>query len=135
MQAKKILLLGAAAIGVYYLWGKTKVNYNLVGFKFNPFRITFDILNPTNTPVKFNSIVADIIYNGNRIGLLNDFTPGTVPANSHTKVDFQVAADGLGVASVLSDISKNIDKISIQIIGTMKLNGVLLPINLIYNIR
>jgi LEA14-like dessication related protein len=135
MQTKKIILLGAAALGVYYLYGKSKINYNFVGLKFNPFRISFDIFNPSGSPVKFNSIVADILYNGSRIGIISDFTPGVIPGNSHAKVDFQVQADGLGIASVLGDVSKGIQNISISIIGTMKINNILLPINNIYKIK
>lgn len=135
MQTKKIILLSAAALAVYYLYGKSKINYNFVGIKLNPFRVTFDIFNPSGSAVNFNSIVADILYNGTRIGIINDFTPGMVPANSHAKVDFQVSADGLGITSVLNDLSKGIQNISVSIIGTMKVNNILIPINNVYKIK
>lgn len=135
MQLKKIVIGAAAAFGLYYLFGKSKVNYNFVGIKLNPFRVTFDIFNPSGSPVNFQSIVADIMYNGSRVGIINDFTPGTVAANSHAKVDFQVSADGLGIASVLADVSKGLTNITISIQGAMKINGILLPINNVYKLK
>lgn len=132
---KDLLIFGAVGLVLYHLWNRSNFNYNIVGIKLAPLRIVFDIYNPTNSPITFNSILADVLYNGNRIGILNNFGNTTIPANSHATVDIQVGGDVVGFIGFLNNIiAQGLKNIIIQIQGTINVGGISLPINKDYKL-
>jgi len=126
---RNVLLFSALGYIAYKVWIKTRINYNIIGVKLSPALIVFDILNPTNDSLTFNSFIGDILYNGQRIAILNYFNKDTVPGNNHKSINIPIMGDVFGFASIIQNIiQQGAKSIVIDIQGTMNLNGINVPV-------
>lgn len=129
---KNWLLLIPVAFVAWFYYTRSKFTFNFVGLKLKPTpTIILSVYNPTSESSTINSIVADIFYKGNRLGLINQFNSVTINANTRTNINLPLTADFLGFAVLIKDIATtgtNVVKSAvIEVKGTINVSG--LPVS------
>lgn len=132
VSVKNIFWLIPAALIGWYFYTRSKFTFNLVGIKLKPKpAVIMQVYNPTSESSKIDSIVADVYYKGTRLGIINQFNPVTITANTRTNVDLPLQADGFGFAYLLADFAKQGTAVAknavIDIKGTINVGG--LPVS------
>lgn len=121
-------LLVPGVLLAWYFYTRSKFSFNLIGIKLKPKPvILMQIYNPTNEKDTINSIVADIYYKNNRLGIITQFQPIKINANTRTNVELPISADAFGFAYLLTDIAKTgkevIKNSVVEVKGTINVSG------------
>ena len=125
------LLLPVAFVAWFY-YTRSKFTFNVVGIKLKPTpTIIMQVYNPTSESSTINSIVADIYYKDNRLGLINQFNAITIGANTRTNINLPLTADFLGFAVLIKDLATNTQQVAknavVDVKGTINVSG--LPVS------
>lgn len=136
---KKLLFAGAALFGLYWIYTKTRLNFKIVGLKFTPNPVlTLQGYNPTSLPAQFSSLVADVMYKGTRIGIINQFKNTTIPPDAAAPIALPIDIEGIGFISIAQEVIKNgwsaLKGAYIEINGTINVNGIPAPFSQRFNL-
>ena len=129
---KNWLLFIPVAFVAWFYYTRSKFTFNFVGLKLKPTpTLILSIYNPTSESSTINSIVADIAYKGNRLGLINQFNEIKINSNTRTNINLPLTADFLGIAVLVRDIATTGTQVAknavIDVKGTINVSG--LPIS------
>ena len=139
-MGKKLLWIIPGALLVLYLWQRSRLNFRFVGFKLNPKpSITIQLLNPAQVPALLQSIVLDVYLKGASIGTITNFTQVTIPSNNAINISLDINLNSFGLVALANTIiteGSNITKnVAIDIIGTINVDGISLPVNENYKLN
>jgi hypothetical protein len=124
-----ILVLGGGLLWYFLRKGaaSNQLKWQVMGLDIKRRTISIDLINPTNTPLKFSALVSDIKANGAPVGLLDYRQPTTIAPLGKTKINIPMKLNALGV---LQFISQGLQKIkSIEFTGTLNAEGLSIPFN------
>lgn len=135
-------LVGAGAIA--YFFGKKalaghNLNYKIRSINLNPISnaaIIFEVINPSNQQLSFDSITADISLDDNAVATVNYQKHTTIDANTSIDIPLKFKINPVDVASMLisKGISKSLNIKKIDITGTINGEGINLPIQKTINL-
>jgi LEA14-like dessication related protein len=139
-KVKKLIWIIPAALIAFYLFQRSRFNFRFVGFKVNPNpSITIQLLNPSQVPALLQSIVLDVYLKGASIGTITNFNQLTIPSNGAANISLDISLNSFGLVALATTIIKdgaNITKnVAIDIIGTVNVDGISLPVNEKYQIN
>lgn len=139
-KVKKLLWIIPGALLVLYLWQRSRLNFRFVGFKLNPKpSITIQLLNPAQVPALLQSIVLDVYLKGASIGTITNFNQVTIPSNGAINISLDINLNSFGLVALANTIiteGSNVTKnIAIDIIGTINVDGISLPVNENYKLN
>lgn len=121
------LLIGGAAI--YFIAKKglagKQIKWNITGIDFKKPAFSIEVINPTNTNLKFSGIVSDISINGSTIGTIDYRTKTELPGLAKKTIQVPITLNSLGIVSALTSKIKNIKEILFS--GTINAEGVSFP--------
>lgn len=138
------IILGAGAVFLaiqYFRKAKAAavLNIKLRTIKLQPISnaaIVLEIINPTNSRINFNSIVADLIVNNIALGTVAYQQQTVISANSTINLDLRIKINPLEGLSFIRTLLSNRNKNnSVKIVGTVSGEGVLIPINITQNLK
>jgi LEA14-like dessication related protein len=93
------------------------------------------IQNPTKESFTVSSLTGDIFVNNTLIGQISDFTDEMINPNSESKISVDVPLSLNGVADQISSMINNRNvTMNVLINGSLKLNGVPLPVHVTYKL-
>lgn len=130
---------GAAALIFRFVFRKGQtvksLNVNVSNVDYNQKNKTFvvfvRIINPGNTSITINSIVADVRWNGTTAGTLDFRQITTIGANEEKTLQIPVRLN-LELLTLLSDILnkkiKDIVKGTFELFGTVNAGGLIVPL-------
>lgn len=92
------------------------------------------ILNPASGSIKINSVVGNLVLNGQSIASIENFTGLVVKGNAKSFLSLIMKPSGMGIVNLLIDFinaKKNKEKTTavVQFIGTANVDGIAIPIN------
>jgi len=134
-QTLPFVLIAAAAGAVYFFARKKRfagsVKFGLTSLKLSGTNVLakIAILNPSSQTAVISSIVGTLIYNGQAIATIKQFTPIRVAAAAETETTITFVPSLLGVLSSLADLAGTKKVKGFKIVGTALVDGVLIPIN------
>jgi LEA14-like dessication related protein len=142
MLKKVLILLGLVGIGVY-LTNKITLAKNLdftinniafkLGLPISELFITLNIINKTAETGSINSIDGNVYFNKELIGKISQQNELKIMSNSITKISFTVRLNSSkSVESLVNAIAKK--EATINFNGSLKIDGVFLPLNIDYKI-
>lgn len=139
-KVKKLIWIIPAALIAFYLFQRSRFNFRFVGFKVNPTpSITIQLLNASQVPVLLQSIVLDVYLKGASIGTITNFNQLTIPSNGAANISLDISLNSFGLVALATTIIKdgaNVTKnVAIDIIGTVNVDGISLPVNEKYQIN
>jgi LEA14-like dessication related protein len=139
-KVKKLIWIIPAALIAFYLFQRSRFNFRFVGFKVNPKpSITIQLLNPSQVPALLQSIVLDVYLKGASIGTITNFNQLTIPSNGAANISLDISLNSFGLVALATTIIKdgaNVTKnVAIDIIGTVNVDGISLPVNEKYQIN
>jgi len=112
---------------LYWLFTKTKINFNIKSFSLIPApAIELRFFNPTSSKLTIDSFVSDVYYNGFRLGLVYSVGAFNIPSNSFTDIKLKIDFDLLSLSNALLD-TKSYTENTILFSGTASTLN--LPIN------
>lgn len=137
---KKLIWIIPGALLLLYLYQRSRLNFRFVGFKLNPKpSITIQWLNPAQVPALLQSIVLDVYLKGSSIGTITNFNQLTIPSNNQATISLDISLNSFGLVALANTIitegSNIVKNVSIDIIGTINVDGISLPVNEKYNIN
>lgn len=98
---------------------------------------TLKIINGANAGIKIDSIIGDLIYKGNTIGVVSYQTPTEILANSEKRIKFKITPDlsgaGMAIFSLLTSSKEERKKVNFTFKGTVNAEGVLFDFEENYN--
>jgi LEA14-like dessication related protein len=101
-------------------------------------RLNLDVLiqNPTNETVVVKAIAGDVKVNGTKVGAVSSFQTVTIKPVAETTATLIVVIPLAGVATqIINLISGNIPgEAVVNIIGTVNVNGAVVPLDITYKI-
>ncbi len=90
---------------------------------------TLKIINGGNAAINLTSIVGDLIYNGNVIGVVSNQTPTQIAANSEKRIKFKITPDltgaGMALYKFLTASKEEKKDINFTFKGTVNAEGIL----------
>lgn len=99
----KYLIGIAGALGLFWLLRKTtagnQLKYSFRGIDLIKRTIGIELINPTNTPLNFSAVVADVLLNGNNIGLIDFRQKTTIEPNGSKVINIPIKLNPIGLAS------------------------------------
>jgi hypothetical protein len=143
------LIIGGLIAGALtlFLFRKTRtatnLNISIDGVEFDfPNRKGFVyvmIINPLKTALTFNSIVADVIYNGSVVGTLNYTKETRIDGLASTRIKIPIQFSFLGNLNILWELfnqgKKVLENAKIEIKGNVNSAGLLFPIDYTYKFK
>lgn len=135
---KNLLKFGIIGAALYFLFRASRQNFNIIGLKLSGSpALIVEVFNPTPLPIKLNSIIGDLYFQGQRLAVLNDFSGLSIPANSKQSFNFSISPDPLGLASFAAYVIKNggqaFAKPVVEIKGSANTSIGTWPINMKFN--
>jgi hypothetical protein len=141
LKTSTLLWIAGGAALLWYLANKATTLANLqftaksVSFQGSGLQLTVGILNPTNGELTINSIVGNVLVNGQPFGTITNFTQTVVAANAETDIILNISPNVLSLASdLINELSTGgpaaPSSVSIIAQGTANVNGSPLPVNL-----
>lgn len=84
-----------------------------------------DIVNPTNTKIKIDSVFAGLFINDKKVGSIEKNEAFTIEKKARTPVELPVKIIGLGLGQALAAFIKDPKKaITIKVLGTVRTLGI-----------
>ena len=130
----KLLWLLPVGFLAWFAYTRKKFTFNLVGFKLKPKpALVMAVYNPTSEQSTISSIVADVSYKGNRLGIIQQFNPITIKSNQRTSITLPLQADAVGFAVLLQQVYQNAQSLTqnavISVDGTVNVSGIPVSFN------
>lgn len=143
MNFKKLLpFLAVGGIGAYFLARKVVtaklLNVKIASVdlsKISSPAIVLRITNPTSTPISFNSILSDIMLNGNAFATLSNLKETTVNANSEIDFKLPIKLNPLEGLKLAYSLLKKPSNYTLQMVGTINSNSINFPFDITYNLK
>ena len=145
MSVKKYVpvLVGAAALlfGLRFLRkgvAAQNLNTKIANLKLMPINkasIVLSVINPTSTPIGFNSITADVLLNGNAFATINTNRQTTINANSSINIELPIKINPLEGAKLAIDLLKRPKGYVVNVVGTINSNNINFPVNIEYVLK
>ena len=136
-----LTVTGIAAILYYFnekkALGQIKATIRNITFINGRLQLVFFIQNPSMVAVNLSSIIGDIKLNGLTIATVSGLNQQTIPANSSTTISVTVSLDPVGAITFGAQYwrAKSANKhLSIDFNGTMRANGLVVPISQTTNV-
>ena len=144
MANKNIFIVGAGILGLiaYSLFRKARTLKNL---NFNVKDIPFDIkrknasidlavINPTKDPITLNSVVCDLIFQGDAVGTVKYLKDTVISGQSEIILRMPLQINALSVISLFTTlVSSKQKKLEFRIKGTAGADGILFPVDIKYS--
>lgn len=145
----KPLLIGGGIIAAAALFLTAKAGYaatrlqmyiNKIGFKLDGISpvVLIDVMvqNPTGNSFDISAFSGQAFLNGSLLGTVSYFNKITVAQLSETKLTLPVKVSLIGAGALLIDILNGKTKVAakVQVIGTVNVNYVPVPVNIAQNI-
>jgi purine-nucleoside phosphorylase len=138
MKLGNIVLLGLGGYALYYYSRLALAGNDLqVVFKgfgiqsISNYTITLTVQNTSNALIVLNSLAADVQINDSDLGNVSYFgSPIQIPANSQVDVPLTLNVSLLGVPAIVTQMLNNTGTYTINVLGTLNANGVVLPLKL-----
>ena len=114
------------------------LNVKIANIKLLPIKnasIVLSVINPTNTPINFSSITADILLNGNAFSTINTNKATTIQPNSSLNINLPIKINPLEGARLALDLLKKPTGYKINIEGTINSDSINFPINIEYILK
>lgn len=145
MNLKKIapIALGIAALVAVIKFTRKGIaaktlNVKIANLKLLPINkasIVLSVINPTSAAISFNSIVADVLLNGNAFATLSTTKQTVINANSSLNVELPIKLNPLeGAKLALSLLSKPTGYV-VNVQGTINSENLNFPINIEYTLK
>ena len=126
---KNISLLLLGGFGLWYLLRKgsagNQLKWNIVGINAAKRALQIELINATNTPLKFSALVADVKANGSPVGLIDFRKQTIIPATGGVKIDVPLKLNALGVLQFVSSGLKKIKTLEFD--GTLNAENLSIP--------
>lgn len=97
--------------------------------------IVLDIINPNNSDISINSIVADLNVNDYALSTLSFQGARTIPANNSISLELMIKVNPLDTALFLANMLKAKKVNSVAIKGTISGEGISVPISIVQNLK
>lgn len=141
---RNIFIVGAGVLGLiaYSLFRKARTLKNL---NFNVKDIPFDlkkrtagvdlsIINPTKDPITLNSVVCDLIFQGDAVGTVKYLKDTVIAGQSEVIIRMPVQINALSVISLFATLlSSKQEKLEFTVKGTASADGILFPVEVKYS--
>lgn len=105
-----------------------------VDIKKRQINLILGILNPASGSIKINSVVGNLVLNGQSIASIENFTGLIVEGNAKSFLSLIMKPSGIGIINLAIDFvnaKKNKEKTSanVKFVGTANVDGIAIPIN------
>lgn len=139
-----VLLLGAAAAGLYYFRNTSKTNRYISGLRFfiagldiknNILTIQLKIQNPNSQDKTVRSIVGDVYVNNTKVGNASSFNTVIVAGNRETFYNVDVRLKVLSIINNIADLTKGFAGSTLVFKGNANVDNAVLPINVKFSIK
>jgi hypothetical protein len=97
--------------------------------------IVLDIINPNNSDISINSIVADLNVNDFALSTLSFQGARTIPANNSISLELMIKINPLDTALFLANMLKAKKVNSVALKGTISGEGISVPISIVQNLK
>jgi len=98
--------------------------------------VTIEVINPTSTPITFDSVTTDVQVNGSALATLNYQKHTTIPANGSMQINLPIKINpiegALFIASLLTKSKGSPNTISLM--GTINGEGLSIPVAITQNL-
>jgi hypothetical protein len=125
----KTLLYIAGALGLFWLFRKKtasgSLKYVFKGIDLKNRTIGVELINPSNTPLNFTALVADVLLNGSNIGLIDFRQKTTIPAAGSKVINIPVKLSPIGILQFSLSKVRNFKTIAFN--GTLNAENLTLP--------
>lgn len=136
-NSSKFILAGLILGGLWWFNEKKslaqiKATIRSINFKDGKLSLIFYVINPSAIAVSVSSIIGDIFLNNNNIATVQGLSTQTIAANTATNIIVTVSVNPIGVLTLGTAIwkAKSAGKnVIVQFSGTMKANGLVVPIS------
>lgn len=97
--------------------------------------VVLDIINPNNSDIDINSIVADLNVNDFALSTLSYQGAKTIPANNSVSLELMIKVNPLDTALFLANMlkTKKVNLVAIQ--GSISGEGISFPISIVQNLK
>lgn len=137
---KKFLpyILIAGAYVAYFFTKKgiaaKNLNVKIRSLKLDPISqaaVIIEIINPTNYPISFNSIVCDLKLDGNAVSTLSVQKLTTIAGNKSVEVALPIKLNGFEILMFIKDFITAKGKIKkVALSGSINGEGFIIPVNI-----
>lgn len=141
---RNIFIVGAGVLGLlaYSLFRKARTLKNL---NFNVKDIPFDIkkrtagidlavINPTKDQITLNSVVCDLIFQGDAVGTVKYLKDTVIAGQSEIIIRMPLQINALSVISLFTTLVSSKQKtLEFKIKGTASADGILFPVDIKYS--
>jgi LEA14-like dessication related protein len=145
MNLKKIapVALGIAALVALLKFTRKgitaqRLNVKISNLKLLPIKnasIVLSVINPTGTEISFNSIVADVLLNGNAFATLSTNRKTTIKANSSINIDLPIKINPIEGSRLALSLLKKPAGYIVNVQGTINSENLNFPINIEYTLK
>jgi hypothetical protein len=146
MKKNFIWIAAAAAAAFYFIYRKKTFakslifsfnNIKLVGKWYNPEIIVFiSVQNPTNQSITIQAISGTLYLTDKAISNISSFTQQKIQPQIESLISFSAKPGVVGIANVLKEIwsGTRSKKYNFKFVGSANVEGVLLPIDIEFNL-
>lgn len=145
MDLKKVIpyIFGGAALYLAYKFTRKGVtaktlNVKIANIKLFPVKnaaVVLSVINPTSTPISFQSITADVLLNGDAFATLNTNKLTTIAANSSVNIDLPIKLNPIEGAKLALSLLKKPAGYVLNVNGTINSDNINFPINVEYLLK
>lgn len=139
MKIGNIIAIGALGFGIWYILRKSSVAKSAqfsfenidVDLRKQKVLMTLGVLNPTNTPLTFNSVVGNLLLNGNQVATIDSFEQVTIAPTAKTNIKITLRPSVVGIFSTIKDIVKSKlqgRKVNAEFVGNANIDGITFPV-------
>lgn len=143
MANKNIFIVGAGILGLlaYSLFRKARtlknLNFNIKDIPFDIKRrnagIDLAIINPTKDPITLNSVVCDLIFQGDAVGTVKYLKDTVIAGQSEIILRMPLQINALSVVSLFTTLVTTKQKtLEFKVKGTASADGILFPVDIKY---
>jgi hypothetical protein len=127
----KTLLYVAGALGLIWIFRKSSASsslkYVFKGIDLRNRSISVELINPSNTPLNFTALVADVLLNDSNVGLI-DFRQNTqIPAAGSKVINIPIKLNPIGLLQFTLSKARNFQTIGFN--GTLNAEKLSIPFN------
>lgn len=145
MNLKKIahIALGIAALVAIIKFTRKGIatktlNVKIANLKLLPINkasIVLSVINPISEAISFNSIVADVLLNGNAFATLSTTKQTVINANSSLNVELPIKLNPLEGAKLALSLLRKPTGYVVNVQGTINSENLNFPINIEYTLK
>ena len=143
-QQTTLLVVGAGVVGLiaWSLIRKGRVlknlNFGIKGIDINAKKkvvsVDFRIINPTKTAITVNSVVCDLLLNGNAVGTIKYLQDTEIVGQGETTLRLPVSVNPISIATLFTELlTSKLDKLEFKVKGVVSAENILFPVDVPYS--